>query len=432
MKINPVFYPTLKPYNVRKDASFVSCPDINNKSNNECSYPQISFKSFIPNLNIYQRFNGKKQNGAKEFLDLTLNFEGMNKLDYNEKADLLKSNGSMQNFVQDLYSVVRSETYSRGGITMGEFVDILNNLELKNIDEIVAKVDKRHTNKPDIIKMALEIRHEFIKYLAEELGKLDRNIQFLDEGDNIMQNIANSFYEKKDAEFAKYNEEIKAKLEYGESEQTPKLNLEEEIKKLPADLQEKIQREFKGNYEKMRDVFVARGCMCSRAPIEYSKGVDTALIQMLPRYEQDKKNDIFEITPLTRRLQIDDLDEFLKQFEVGKIYSYPKTQSCSKDNSGSEVWYNDSRRELNVVFRIHPKSKLTKAYDIKDIDANKATDYDNDFDDMCERYFSSEVLYLPDTQFKVLGTTKYYKNNHRGRVSSVPDYYKTIIDLQEV
>lgn len=432
MKINSTFYPISKMQNTHKVFAYSTNPNNGQKNDAKTSYSQISFKAFVPSLNIYKRFNSRNQKGAKEFLDLTLNFEGIKNLDYNEKSDLIKSNGSMQNFVQDLYSVVRSETYAKGGITMGEFLDILKNFELKNIDDILAQVDKKDLHSPDIVKMSLEIRHDFVNYMIDELSKVDKNIKFLEDGEEIMVGIANSFYEKKNAEFAKYNEEIKAKLEYGEGAEFPKFNLEEEIKKLPEEKQAFIQKKFGGNYQKMMERYVAEGCMTSRAPVEYSVGVDTALIQMLPQYEQTKKNDIFEITPLTRRLRIDNLEEFMKQFEVGKIYSYPKTQSCSKDNSGSEVWYNDSRRELNVVLRIHPKAKLTKAYDIKDIDANKATDYDNSYDDMCERYYYSEVLYPPNTQFKVLGTTKYCKNNHEGRLSSVPDYYKTIIDLQEV
>ncbi|MBR2386693.1 hypothetical protein IKA92_05295, partial [bacterium] len=75
MKINSTFYPISKMQNTHKVFAYSTNPNNGQKNDAKTSYSQISFKAFVPSLNIYKRFNSRNQKGAKEFLDLTLNFE---------------------------------------------------------------------------------------------------------------------------------------------------------------------------------------------------------------------------------------------------------------------------------------------------------------------------------------------------------------------
>lgn len=388
----------------------------------------ISFKNYPFWLN-----NEKPRiESIQEYLDFHLNFAKQDFRSNNEYADLVQSNESMQAFVSGLYSATRLTYYPKGGITNGEFVNLLKKYEIKDIDEILVDVGKNtHSKFSDVTRTSLEIRHDFYKHLIHELSKFDPKEDFLKDGDDKMVKIATSYYKRYDKQFDKYNKQIKNKLEYSSVSPMIKFDLQEEIDKLPIEKQKEIDEKFNGDYNKMMIDFIAEGCLESRAPEKYSTGVDTALIHMLNRYEQKKKSKIFPIAPLSRRLRIDDMDKFMQAFNIGAIYSYPKTQSCSKTMQPAETCFADFNRSMNVILRIHPKSKKTKAFELPDIDVNKETNYKY-YDDMYERKFRQEVLYPSNTKFKVLGACRYVKNNYDFRNRTAGDYYKTIIDLQEV
>ena len=428
MKITPVFYshPIYNPQKttIKKPQSPVS----QTKAETNSFLQSVSFKHFY----CFGFQPSKRMDNVEDFLNFNLNFIKYDSCSENEYSDLLTSNQSMQAFSSALYSATRLEYYSKGGITNGEFVNLLKKQEVKEIEDVLAYV-KSNSKVPyiDVVRTSLEMRQGFFKYLVHELSKLEPNGDFLKDGDDVMIDIATSYYDKFDKQFDKYNKSIKKQLEYSPISPMIKLDLQEEIDKLPIEKQKEIDEKFNGDYNKMLIQFIAEGCLESRAPIEYSQGVDTALIHMLPRYEQKKKNKIFPIEPFSRRISISDMDEFMKSFKTGKLYSYPRTQSCSKSMRAAESWFSDRDRALNVIFRIHPKSKLTKAFDLPDIDVNKETNYKY-YDDMHERKFRHEVLYPPNTKFKVLGACRYIQNNYHFKNRAASDYYKTVIDLQEV
>lgn len=426
MKINPVLnlYPNI--YSAKNLEKTNSKSFFTNSIEPKVQPVPVSFKWYSFGLGDSER----KFDSIEEWLNYNLNFKCKDNFRENELSNLLTSNQNMQKFSSDLYRITRSKTFSKGGITVGQFVDILKKQEVLESDEILSNLTKCYLNKPDVIKTSIEVKHSYFNYLIDELSKLDPNSDFLENGDDVMKGIADSYYKKIDEDFAQYNQSIKEKLEYSDSSEVETFDLLTEIKKLPQERQDEIEQKFNGNYDKMMKRFIAEGLYCSRYPIEYSVGVDSALIQMLPRYIQEKQDDFFEIAPLSRRLSIDDMDDFMLQFKEGDIYSFPHTQSVSKDMSGSEVHFNDSHRHQNVVFRIHPKSKMTKSYDVKDIDAY-AEAPDLDWDDAHSRHYRSESLYLPNAKFKVLGSHKYITNTYMFGCD-IPDYYKTIIDLQEV
>lgn len=428
MKISPVYYshPFCCPKK-QKQIITKSLP-VQNKTDQINQFELPSFKAY-PHFWFMPK---KCEESVEDYLNFNLNFVKDDSRSSNEYANLINSNKSMQAFASDLYMATRLTYYSKGGITNGEFVNLLKKQKLKDIDKILLDVKRnKQSSYPDVIRKSLEVRHGFFKYLIREMSKLDPKGDFLKNGDDVMIDIASSYYKIQDENYDKYNQKIKDKLEYSSKSPMKLLDIEKEVKKLSAKKQNEIKKKFNGDYEKMMRNYIAEGCIDSRSPIEYSEKVDTALIHMLPRYVQHKKNKLFKITPLTRRLRISDMDNFMKQFRVGSLYSYPRTQSCSKGLEAAETWFSDDNRALNVIFRIHPKSKETKAFDLPDIDVNKETNYKY-YDDLHERKFRSEVLYPPNAKFKVLGSHKYIKNNYSFWNRSAGDYYKTIIDLQEV
>lgn len=367
----------------------------------------------------------------EDWLNYNLNFKCNEDFHPNELSKLLTANDSMQKFSSDLYSETRSKTYSKGGITVGQFVDLLKKQELIEPNKILSSIKNEHLNKPDVIKTSIEVKQSYLKFLIDELSKLDPDADFLKVGKETMTNIANNYYQKIDEDFSKYNQTIKEKLKYSEDSKVEPFDLLTEIKKLPQEKQYEIEQKFNGDYNKMMRHYIAERCASSYCPIKYSETVDSALIQMLPRYLQEKDDNVFEIAPMSRRLSINDYDDFMKQFKVGENYSFNLPQSTAKDMQGAESYFRDSARHQNVIFRIHPKSKLTKAYDVKNIDAYEETKDEINWDDVHSRYFSSEVLYIPNQQFKFLGSHKYVKNTYMFGCN-IPDCYKTIIDLQEI
>ena len=439
MKISPILF---NNYNVsqkqtkqiNKNLSFA---DNNEKQNFSTiplnTYKAISFGYFGAEIDIPHIFRKNKETSISNFLNLYLNLENNTKLTKQEYEKFLSSNGTLQKFAKDIQEFLRYTTYSSGGITVKEAKALLKQVKLESEKSLQSKLKKQKAQYPETIMKVLQLRREFISDLIIALSKKDPESRFLieHEGSDFMVKVAENVYKKHDKNFQEYNKNIKKKLTYEAKTDIEKLDLASEIKKLPPGIQRKIEEDFDGDYRKMVELFVAEGCMGSRAPIEYSLEVDTALMQTLPRYKQENKDELFKIAPLSRRLSITNYDEFMKQFKVGSVYSYPKTQSCSKTMMGAEHWFQDSQRDKNVVFRIHPKAKTTKAFDIKGIDANKVTNYQNCYDDMDPRYFNSEVWYPPNAKFRVLGKTTYVKSNYSVG-SPASDYIKTMIDLQEI
>lgn len=189
-------------------------------------------------------------------------------------------------------------------------------------------------------------------------------------------------------------EEIKKNIEYKPDdfvEEKIELNNEEMAILKKAVLKNPDEDiSVKDLYNKAINLYVGGDYSLKHLPERIQKAVLTSM----PRYKSkdyesrsyDSYRD-FENLPVSRWLAIfKNTDEFAKNFEPGMEYSYKNLQSCSKCNSYCENQYRDDCIDMNVKFIIHPRSDVSKAFDIGE-----------------RKYGGREVIYPPNQKFKILG-----------------------------
>lgn len=97
-------------------------------------------------------------------------------------------------------------------------------------------------------------------------------------------------------------------------------------------------------------------------------------------------------------------------FIPGATYSYPRHQSMSKSEKFAEGVHRDDNPGMNMKFVIHPKSKISKAYDIgmRDLGAN-------------------EAIYPAETPFKILDRKLEEAHDSVGN-----PFYRRVVEMQEI
>lgn len=354
---------------------------------------------------------------------------------------------ALQSYLSDMFDEIHRLTSSQKHMTNNELAKLFkeySRIDDKTIKDTIKKNSSKWNpnyvvNKRDEREYfyKIKLRIEFLKEAAKIIPNLneneynlyDKKYEFMD---YLFENVCKPIYERYAAENEEYEKTIKSRLNYSEISQIMPIDFNYELQKCSEDIQNKIKLQFNNNFEKTRLNYMSIYAMISSSS-NYPADFQNALLQYFPRYETaESNNQHFKYEPVYRWLCIDDIETFLKDFKVGHEYSYPRKQSCAKSKKGAEGEFCDNKSAYNVKFRIHPKNKITKAYDIKDYDYNKMTNYELS-DDTYPVYRNEEVIYPANTKFKVLGISGIFEHNEdRFPRMSTDGIYRILIDLQEL
>lgn len=354
---------------------------------------------------------------------------------------------ALQSYLSDLFHEIKRLTSSHKHMTNNELAKLFK--KYSEIDDKTIKDNIKKNSvkwKPEFVVNKrdeeeyfhkIKLRIEFLKEAAKIIPNLneneynlyDKHYEFMD---YLFENVCKPIYERYSAENEEYEKAINNRLNYSEISQIKPINFDDELKKCSEDIQEKIKVQFNNDFEKTRLNYM-RVYAINSSGSNYPVDFQNALLQYFPRYETVELNNThFKYEPVYRWLFIDDIETFLKDFKVGQEYSYPRKQSCAKSKMGAEGEFCDNKSTYNVKFRIHPKNKITKAYDIKNYDYNKITNHKLS-DDTHPIYRNEEVIYPANAKFKVLGIKGSFQHDE-GRFPrmSTDGTYRILIDLQEV
>lgn len=221
-------------------------------------------------------------------------------------------------------------------------------------------------------------------------------------------------------------ETLKQKLSYSEKELA-----EEKIVLTPEEVEElrkSLKNSFTGNEkgylaateEQLKKVWL-RELSNDMGTSIVSKRIERACFQKLNQYDSSLKDlykdNTFAHEPLYRWMAVNNVDAFVeKNFTPGGRYTLTRKQSCSKNKTFAETYFHDDNISMNFKFIIHPKSKVSKAYDIN-----------------IGHYGSNEAVYSTGQEFTIIDrrieefVISNPENNY-GRKS----LFRWIVEMQEV
>ena len=298
-----------------------------------------------------------------------------------------------------------------------------------SIEKVPTLYDEPELYQLDIfqIRCSMNDRKDIIgEFLKADSEKIDSKESYLDRASEIF----NQIKEKRKTALEAHRMQIKSKITYApqEVQQIGKLS-EEDVAVLKNVLVNKDKK-----YETYTDSkALVTSWMRERVGGVFLSNEDLAvdqekmLAQVYPKWSGVKfaRQDIYDISPVYRWMCFGDksVDEFVDKFTVGGTYEFPTMQSCSKYAYAAEISFRDSNPDMNLKFIIHPKSKVSKAYDIAE-----------------QKYGNSEVVYPKGSRFKVLDNrieeyihTIQERNSDTKAIDEIPStLHRWIVELQEI
>lgn len=232
--------------------------------------------------------------------------------------------------------------------------------------------------------------------------------------------------QNKEEQKLRHIETIKQKLQYGDNGIT-----EEKIVLTPEEVNE-LRTSLKSSYYGDEKLYLeaSEEQLKRRWLLELTNDMDTSVVpkrieqacfQTLKRYDSSLKDYLIDSTfvhePLYRWMAVNNVDAFVeKNFTPGVNYKFPRFQSCSKDKSFAETYYNDWNPGMNFKFIIHPKSKISKAHNVEN---------------GC--YGSNEAVYSADENFVIIDKRieEFVVNNPKSNCG-IRSFFKWIVEMQEV
>lgn len=263
---------------------------------------------------------------------------------------------------------------------------------------------------------------EEINYLREIEGEtasiINKAVEHVNNGTTNVENVKNARYNEAINEYHTALEPIKARLEYDEN-YVPKPEIPEFTQEEKAELAKELTETLGEGWHQKVDENSTIGWMAEAWKNKYistpfsmkNKKAENAFLATMPRYDGTRKyssgrvytyksNDGFKYSPLYRQMNVENPEEFIKEFEsnIGGEYAPGRLQSCSKEKYYGECWggmfntrygFADWNPNYNIKMVIHPKGPTSNAADIGE-----------------GKYGDLEAIYAADSKFKVLGTVK--------------------------
>ena len=329
----------------------------------------------------------------------------------------------------DIINIIKTAESKGDSVTIDELKKVLSDC-MTPVDILK---DKIKTIKDD--RCTISTIGEFLNIIDNKNTYIKNILNMMDEmpkaegekTSEYLQKVISAHINKAQKEEAAFEELIKSKLHYADDLPENKIQL------TPAEKQELIDKlnECTGlnlsadtPLYKLSDIW--KNKYISGMTPDLSQSAETAILSNFPKASADAYYLKAPYTPyiaanyrhkpLCRWMQINNIDDFLRQFaDEGCEYSYNRLQSCSVNYHFGEIKsFNDWTSKYNVKFIIHPKTSTHRAVEMGE-----------------GKYGNTEAIYPAGEKFKYLGKIK--REVAKDSLAGVNEtFYRWEIHLQEM